>query len=158
MATQWSRQLDVSRTNGMEIEITNWAGRFALVNRMSLHLSFRYLISSHRSLDKIGRAAFSDDFDCLSGQPHTLAETLDGLTNHENNLSSFYIRAPFWIVPSILNIGKKGKMIKETQKALGDIASRLWRDAEVAGPSDDRTLMSLICKSILLSGLWKQLY
>ena len=154
MATQWSRQLDVSQTNEMEIEVTNWAGRFALVNRMSLHLSFRYLISSHRSLDKIGRAAFSNDFDCLSGQPHTLAETSDGLINHENNLSSFYIRALFWVVPSILNIEEKGKMIKETQKALGDIASRLWRDAKVAGPSDDRTLMSLI----LLSGLWKQLY
>jgi hypothetical protein len=82
------------------------------------------------------------DFNCLSGQPHALAEALDGLTNNENSLSSFYIRALFWIFPSILNIGKKGKMIKETRKALGDIASRVWRDAKVAGDYDDRTLVS----------------
>ncbi|KIM84674.1 hypothetical protein PILCRDRAFT_96778 [Piloderma croceum F 1598] len=124
MAAQWGRQLDFSRANEVEIEVTDWAGRFAL--------------------DTIGRTAFLDDFNCLSGQPHALAEALDGLTNHENSLSSFYIRALFWIFPSVLKVGKKGKMIKETRKELGNIASRLWQDAKVAGDSDDRTLMSLM--------------
>jgi hypothetical protein len=48
----------------------------------------------------------------------------------------------------VLQVGKKGKMIKETRRELGNIASRLWEDAKVAGDSDDRTLMSLMRKNI----------
>lgn len=99
-----------------------------------------------QSIDTIGRAAFSHDFNCLSGQPHALAEALDGLTNNENNLLSFYMRALFWIFPSILKIGKKGQMIRQTRKELGEIATRLWRDAKIAGDSDDKSLMSSMCK------------
>jgi len=101
----------------------------------------------HFSIDAIGRAAFSYDFDCLSGQPHALADALDGLTNNENNLSSFYMRALFWIFPSILRIGKKGEMIRQTRKELGEIATRLWRDAKIAGDSDDTTLMSRLLRA-----------
>lgn len=97
------------------------------------------------SLDTIGRAAFSYDFDCLSGKPHRLAETLDGLTNNENKLSSFYMRALFWIFPAILTIGKKGEMIRQTKRELGEIASKMWRDAKVAGDPEDKTLMAFMC-------------
>ncbi|KAG6857610.1 hypothetical protein H0H87_010178 [Tephrocybe sp. NHM501043] len=132
LAVQWTKLLDKSRAEEMEIELTNWAGRFAL--------------------DTIGRAAFSYDFDCLSGGRHTLAEALDGLTNSENNLSSFYMRALFWIFPSILNIGKKGEMIRRTKQELGDIASKMWREAKIAGDEQGRTLMDLMLKADRLSG------
>ena len=95
-------------------------------------------------LDTIGRAAFSYDFGSLSGGSHPLAETLDGLTNNENKKSSFYMRALFWIFPSVLLIGKKGEMIRRTKQELGDIASKMWREAKVAGDSEDRTLMALM--------------
>jgi hypothetical protein len=72
---------------------------------------------------------------------------LDGLTNNENKISSFYMRALFWIFPSILSIGKKGEMIKRTKQELGDIASRMWRDAKVAGDAEGRTLMALMRKN-----------
>ncbi|KAF8061017.1 cytochrome P450 [Lyophyllum atratum] len=132
LASQWTKLLDNSHADEIEIEVTNWAGRFAL--------------------DTIGRAAFSYDFDCLSGEPHALAETLDGLTNNENKLSSFYMRALFWIFPSILSIGKKGEMIRRTKQELGDIASKMWRDAKIAGDSEDRTLMALMLKADKASG------
>lgn len=158
MAAQWSRQLDFSRANEVEIEVTDWAGRFAWVGQIYYRVCFCCLIRLLCSLDTIGRTAFSNDFNCLSGQPHALAEALDGLTNNENCRSSFYMRALFWIFPSILKVGKKGKMIKETRKELGEIASRLWQDAKVAGDSDNRTLMSLMRKNIPLFGLWQQTY
>ncbi|RDB29638.1 hypothetical protein Hypma_015131 [Hypsizygus marmoreus] len=132
LAHQWTRLLDKSHTEEAEIEITNWAGRFAL--------------------DTIGRAAFSYDFDCLSGGPHALAETLDGLTNNENKLSSFYMRALFWIFPSILLIGKKGEMIRRTKEELGQIASKMWREAKIAGDAEDKTLMALMLKADKASG------
>lgn len=93
-------------------------------------------------LDTIGRAAFSYDFDCLSGNPHALAEALDGLTNSEHNLSSFYMRALFWIFPPILRIGKKGKMIKRTKRELGKIALKMWKDAKVVCSLEEKSLMA----------------
>lgn len=98
------------------------------------------------SLDTIGLAAFAYDFNCLSGRPHPLAEALDGLTNNENKRSSFYMRALFWIFPSILSIGKKGQMIRKTKTELGQIASDMWNDAKVAGDPNGRNLMSLMRK------------
>jgi hypothetical protein len=99
------------------------------------------------SLDTVGRAAFSYDFNCLAGTPHSLAEALDGLTNNENKLSSFYMRALFWIFPSILSIGKKGQMIRDTKRELGEIASKMWKDAKIAGDAEGRNVMSVMCKS-----------
>lgn len=107
---------------------------------------FSECVLSPSRIDAIGRTALSHDFDCLSGAPHALADALDGLTNNENSLASFYMRALFWIFPSILNIGKKGQMIKQTRRELGEIATRLWRDAKAVGNSDDKNLISLMRK------------
>jgi len=93
-------------------------------------------------LDTIGRAAFSYDFDCLSGNPHALAEALDGLTNNEHKLSSFYMRALFWIFPPILRIGRKGEMIKRTKRELGNIALKMWKDAKVVCSLEEKSLMA----------------
>jgi hypothetical protein len=98
------------------------------------------------SLEAVGRAAFSYDFGCLSGEPHELASALDGLTNNEHRRSSFYMRALFWLVPSILSIGKKGEMIRHVKHQLGDIASKMWKDAKLVGDKDNRTLMANIRK------------
>ncbi|KAF8912957.1 cytochrome P450 [Gymnopilus junonius] len=122
MANQWSRIIEENSGHESEIEITDWAGRFAL--------------------DTVGRAAFSYNFDCLSGEPHQLASALDGLTNNEHRRSSFYMRALFWLVPSILFIGKKGEMIRKVKIELGAIASKMWSDAKYAGDKDDRTLLA----------------
>jgi hypothetical protein len=77
------------------------------------------------------------------------AQALDGLTNNENKLSSFYMRALFWIFPSVLSIGKKGKMIRRVKAELGAIACKMWRDAKTSldahSTEDDKTLMALMC-------------
>ncbi|KAF8167803.1 cytochrome P450 [Crassisporium funariophilum] len=122
LANQWSNILEQNACDEAEIEVTNWAGRFAL--------------------DTIGRAAFSHDFCCLSGEPHALASALDGLTNNEHRRSSFYMRALFWLVPSILFIGKKGGMIRQVKYQLGDIASKMWKDAKLSGGPYTQTLMA----------------
>lgn len=56
------------------------------------------------------------------------------------------MRALFWLVPSILSIGEKGKMIKAVKHQLGSIASEMWKDAKQAGDTDSRTLMANICE------------
>lgn len=38
-------------------------------------------------------------------------------------------------------------MIKRTKRELGEIASNMWRDAKVAGDSEGRTVMALMCKN-----------
>jgi hypothetical protein len=117
-------------------------------SRSILHLAkvLRHLYF-HR-LDTIGRAAFSYDFDCLSGAPHPLEEALNGLTNCEHKSSSFYMRALFWLFPPMLSIGKKGEMIQKTKFELGVIASRMWWDAKVAGDRESKTLMAHMRKII----------
>ncbi|KAJ7480191.1 cytochrome P450 [Mycena galericulata] len=130
LAAQWTRMIDISHVDEIEIEVTNWAGRFAL--------------------DTVARAAFSYDFNLLSGEPNALAEALDGLTNNENKLSSFYMRALFWTFPSILSIGKKGAMMRRTKAELGAIARKMWKDAKGAADThstDDKTLMALMLKA-----------
>ncbi|KAJ7293784.1 cytochrome P450 [Mycena rebaudengoi] len=128
LAAKWTAMLDQSQSDAIEIEVTNWAGRFAL--------------------DTVGRAAFSYDFNLLSGEPNALAEALDGLTNNEHKSSSFYMRALFWICPSILSIGKKGEMIRRTKSELGAIARRMWKDAKAAKDShsteSSKTVMALM--------------
>ncbi|KAH7929384.1 cytochrome P450 [Leucogyrophana mollusca] len=127
MATQWHRLFDANQSDDLMIEMTNWAGRYAL--------------------DTIGRAAFSYDFDCLRGQPHALAETLDSLTNHEKSRTSFYMRALFWLAPWILHVGKKGQMIRKTRKELGELATNILKDAKLAADPTSKTLMSLMLKA-----------
>lgn len=144
LANQWNKILELEDgQKEAEIEITNWAGRFAYVfsSRYSLPLP---LMSSSFSLDTVGRAAFSYDFGCLSGEPHALASALDGLTNNEHRRSSFYMKALFWIFPSILSIGKKGESIREVKHELGAIASKMWRESKLVEDKDSRTLMANI--------------
>ncbi|KAF8922183.1 cytochrome P450, partial [Mucidula mucida] len=125
MANQWSKLLEHSSSEEVEIEITNWAGRYAL--------------------DTVGRAAFSHDFNCLNGESHALAESLHGLTNNENKLSSFYMRALFWIFPSILSIGAKGEMIRKSKLELGAISRKMWQDAKIVG-DERKNIMSAMLK------------
>ncbi|EGO02781.1 hypothetical protein SERLA73DRAFT_102755 [Serpula lacrymans var. lacrymans S7.3] len=127
MAAHWAKQLEAGEADEVEIEMTNWSGRYAL--------------------DNIGQAAFSYDFTCLNGEPHELAQTLDGLTNHEQTRASFYMRALFWLVPSILFVGKKGEMIRKTRNELGKLAIRILHDAKIAADPDSKTLMSLILRA-----------
>ncbi len=97
------------------------------------------------SLDTVGRAAFSHDFNCLNGESHALAESLHGLTNNENKLSSFYMRALFWIFPSILSIGAKGEMIRRSKLELGAISRKMWQDAKIVG-DERKNIMSAMRK------------
>jgi hypothetical protein len=111
--------------------------------------TFRFVHTESNRLDAIGRAAFTYDFDFLSQeelQPNSLAEVLDGLTNNENSKSSFYMRALFWLFPPILNIGKKGEMIRRTKQELGTIGSRMWHDAKAVGDHEGRTMMAFMRK------------
>ena len=105
------------------------------------------------SLDTIGRAAFAYDFGCLSGECHMLLDALDGLTNNEHKRLSFYMRALFWLVPSILYIGEKGKMIRQVKYQLGEISYKMWIDAKLARDPDNQTLMANMSKSLLLKSL-----
>ncbi|KAJ3575897.1 hypothetical protein NP233_g787 [Leucocoprinus birnbaumii] len=75
------------------------------------------------------------------------ARVLDGLTNNEHNKSSFYMRALFWLFPPILNLGKKGEMIRRTKYELGSIGSKMWRDAKAIGDHDGRTMMAFMLKA-----------
>ena len=105
-------------------------------------LSLQLTNTPSPSLDAVARAAFDYDLDCLAGTPHALAESLDGLTNNEANASSFYMRALFWLFPSILMIGEKGRMIRRSKAELGAIASKMWRDARAGGDSHGRNLIA----------------
>ncbi|KAF8845290.1 cytochrome P450 [Paxillus ammoniavirescens] len=127
MAIQWHKVFDACQDDEPTIEMTSWAGRFAL--------------------DTIGRAAFSYDFKCLDDQPNALGEALDSLTNHEKTRWTFYIRALFWLVPWILHCGKKGQLIRKTRKELGDLALDILRDAKVVNDPNSKTLMSLMLKA-----------
>ncbi|KAG7090808.1 hypothetical protein E1B28_009892 [Marasmius oreades] len=132
MAASWCKLVENSNTDQAEVEITSWAGRFAL--------------------DTIIIAAFSCDFGFLSGHHQSLLAAIDGLTNNENKLSSFYMRALFWVFPDIISIGTKGEMIRLTKHELGKIASTMWRDAKIAGDIDRKDLMSLMLRAISDSG------
>ncbi|KAF8634431.1 hypothetical protein AX15_000881 [Amanita polypyramis BW_CC] len=120
--SQWLSLFDNSGASTVEIEITNWTERFAL--------------------DIVARAAFSYDFDCLAGGPHKLVETLNSLTNNENRLTSFYMRALFWLFPPVLMIGKKGEMIRSAKRELGKVGTRMWQDAKTAGDAEGKTVLA----------------
>ncbi|KAJ7596761.1 cytochrome P450 [Mycena floridula] len=128
VATQWSKLIDQSNDSDEAlIEITNWAGRY--------------------TLDTIAQAAFSYNLNSLSGEPHAVASALDELTNHENKLSSFYMRALFWIFPKILSLGSKGKMIRKSKQELGRIAIKMWEEAKIVGDGGERNIMSIMLKA-----------
>ncbi|KAF9269922.1 cytochrome P450 [Marasmius fiardii PR-910] len=132
LVASWCKLVENGQTDHAEIEVTSWAGRFAL--------------------DTVIVATFSYNPGFLSGDHQSLLAALDGLTNNENKLSSFYMRALFWIFPSILSIGEKGEMIRKTKSELGEIASRMWRDAKVADDIDRRDLMSHMLRATSESG------
>jgi len=71
-----------------------------------------------------------------------LMDALDGLTNNEHKRLSFYMRALFWFMPSILYIGEKGKMIRQVKCQLGEISYKMWIDAKLVRDSDNQTLMA----------------
>lgn len=141
MATQWHKIFDDTQSLDVTIEMTNWAGRFAYVPRLS---SLQDVHTYLNRLDTIGRAAFSHDFDCLNGQPHALVNALDSLTNHEKTQWTFYMRALFWFAPWILHFGKKGHLIRKTRVELGELAMLILRDAKISNDPDSKSLMSLM--------------
>ena len=97
----------------------------------------------------MARAAFSYDLGCLSGDPYSLTQTFNDLTNNEDRLSSFYMRALFWLFPPILMIGKKGRIIRRVRSELGKIGALMWRDARIVGDAGDNTLLAHMCKAHL---------
>ena len=103
-------------------------------------------------LDAVCGAVFGYDFDCLSGRDDALSLSLDELTNNEHRASSFYMRALFWIFPSILKTGRKGDIIQQTKKLLGEVATTMWQDAKDGGDRGGRSLMAQLRKFPLLEG------
>jgi hypothetical protein len=77
-----------------------------------------------------------------------LASALDGLTNSEHKRLSFYMRALFWLIPSILYIGKKGEMIRQVKYQLGEISYEMWKDAKSARDPDNQTLMANMSENL----------
>lgn len=77
-----------------------------------------------------------------------MADALDGLTNNEHKRISFYMRALFWLVPSILYIGKKGKMIRQVKYQLGEISYEMWKGAKSARDPDNQTLLANMSKNL----------
>jgi hypothetical protein len=54
------------------------------------------------------------------------------------------MKALFWLLPSILHLGKKGQMIRKTRKELGGLATDILKDAEAVSDPNSKTLMSLM--------------
>ena len=61
------------------------------------------------------------------------------------------MRALFWLTPSILFIGRKGEMIRQVKRQLGEIASKMWKDAKLIGDTNNRTLMATMRMRLLFS-------
>jgi len=58
------------------------------------------------------------------------------------------MRALFWLVPSILYIGKKGKMIRQVKYQLGEISYEMWKGAKSARDPDNQTLLANMSKNL----------
>lgn len=56
------------------------------------------------------------------------------------------MRALFWVFPSILKIGKKGNMIRQTKRELGEISSQLLADTRAADDPASNTLLAMMRK------------
>jgi len=61
------------------------------------------------------------------------------------------MRALFWLTPSILFIGRKGEMIRQVKRQLGEIASKMWKDAKLIGDTNNRTLMATMRMRLVFS-------
>jgi hypothetical protein len=59
-------------------------------------------VRSLHSLDSIGLAGFSYDFNSISGSNSPLVVALEALTNVSHTFSSFVMKALFFTFPSIL--------------------------------------------------------
>ncbi|RXW17419.1 hypothetical protein EST38_g8446 [Candolleomyces aberdarensis] len=70
----------------------------------------------------------------------------DELTNNEHRASSFYMRALFWIFPSILQTGRKGAIIQQTKKLLGEVSISMWQDAKAGGDRSGKSLMAQLLR------------
>ena len=58
------------------------------------------------------------------------------------------MRALFWLVPSILYIGEKGKMIRQVKYQLGEISYEMWKDAKLVRDPENQTLMANMSKNL----------
>ena len=58
------------------------------------------------------------------------------------------MRALFWIFPSILTIGEKGKMIRKTKQEMGAISKKMWNDAQTVG-EEGKNILSVMREFIL---------
>ena len=56
------------------------------------------------------------------------------------------MRALFWLMPSVLYIGQKGRMIRQVKYQLGEISYEMWKDAKSARDADNQTLMANMSK------------
>ncbi|KAF8588472.1 cytochrome P450 [Ramaria rubella] len=133
MADTLSSRIDNASTESIEEDVQWWANRF--------------------SLDSIGLAGFSYDFNSISGDSNPLAAALEALTNSADNFSSFVMKALFFTFPSILKIpSEKGKYIHNTREELGHVATRMWNEAKAGGNDEGKTLMSFMIKADNMAG------
>jgi len=57
------------------------------------------------------------------------------------------MRALFWLFPSMLHLGKKGKLIRRVKRELGDIAGKMLKEEKVLsldGKHDQSTVPQTI--------------
>lgn len=129
---------------------------------------------SARSLDNIGLAGFSYNFNSISGDSNPLAVSLEALTNSAENFTSFVMKALFFTFPSILKSmstafcpplfweanlflvpSEKGKLIRNTRQKFGEVAINMWNEAKAGGKAEGNTLMDSMSKPFLpLARLW----
>ncbi|KAF8525239.1 cytochrome P450 [Hysterangium stoloniferum] len=121
-------KIDNSQNDIIEEDMQRWTNRF--------------------SLDTIGLAGFSYEFNSVSNTENKLSSSLESLTNSADNFASFVIKALFFTFPGILKLpSQKARYINSTRKELGKAATDMWNQAKAAGNIEDRTLMSLMMKA-----------
>jgi hypothetical protein len=166
MVDTLSSRIDAAQGEAIEEDVQWWANRFRYASRTCVaEPSTNYHSSS--SLDSIGLAGFSYNFNSISGNGNSLAAALEALTNTSHNFSSFVMRAFFFTFPSILksmclvascltnfNVAavpsEKGKYIRNTREELGKVATKMWNEAKAADSDDEKTLMALMSVSPIL--------
>lgn len=100
------------------------------------------------SLDAIGLAGFSYNFQSLSGNTNPLAVSLEALTNTSDNFVSFVMKALLFSFPAILKIpSQKGRYIAQTCSELGKVAIDMWNQAKNSEKTLNRTLMSMMMQA-----------
>ncbi|EJD46995.1 cytochrome P450 [Auricularia subglabra TFB-10046 SS5] len=132
-AGRWAELIDQSPKEHAEIDIQFWA------NRMSL--------------DSIGLAGFSYDFETLTSKALApLAAALDALTDSSGFVTSFSayaVHAFMMTVPAVLRIpGKRTDKMRATRDMLGEITGSMWRDAEKAGDgAGGKTILDILMRA-----------